>query len=304
MTGTGEDDTGRASVHAVDDVPEPECRAAEHPDWRTILDQLGIRPSKALGQNFLHDPAIVRRIVESAEIQPGELIVEIGPGLGVMTRVLASRAAEVIAVELDHRLARYVDSLRLPHTTVLESDVLRVDPAELTRRRPYVVVANLPYSVAAAAISHLLEAEWRPTRMIVMVQREVAERIIARPPEMSILSVAVRFYGEPRMMFRIGPGAFVPAPKVESAVLRIDVLSEPPLAAKERAAFFRLVRAGFGQRRKQVQNSIAAGLVIDRSMVEKSLHAASIDPRRRAETLDVADWIRLFKALPREAAGA
>lgn len=264
--------------------------------WWATLNSLGIKPSKSLGQNFLHDAGIVRRIADSACVDAGDLVVEIGPGLGVLTRELAQRARRVIAIELDHRLAEYVRGLDLPRTQVVESDVLEVDLTELTSGQPFIVVANLPYSIAAAAIAHILESENRPKRMVVMVQREVAERITARPSNMSILSVAVQFFGKPRIMFRIGPGAFIPPPNVESAVLRIDVCRDPPLAGEERAAFFELVRAGFSQRRKQLLNSISSASKIDKPLVESALNAAAIDPKRRAETLDVDDWLRLYKA--------
>ncbi len=266
--------------------------------WWSTLNQLGIRPSKALGQNFLHDAAIVRRIADSAELKPDDVVVEIGPGLGVLTRELSERAGRVIAIELDARLARHVRGLSLPHTEVVEMDVLKADLAEITAGEPYVVVANLPYSVAAAAIAHLLESDAPPKRLIVMVQREVAERICARPPDMSILAVAVQFFGDPRILFRVGPGAFVPAPKVESAVLRIDIRETPPLDALERSRFFNLVRAGFGQRRKQLLNSLAAGLEQEKAATSEALERAGIDPRRRAETLTVEEWLKLFGSLP------
>ncbi len=268
--------------------------------WWSTLNQLGIRPSKALGQNFLHDTAIVRRIADAAELKPDDVVVEVGPGLGVLTRELSERAGRVIAIELDARLAEHVRSLSLPHTEVVEMDVLQADLAEITGGEPYVVVANLPYSVAAAAIAHLLESEARPKRLIVMVQREVAERICARPPNMSILSVSVQFFGDPRILFRIGPGAFVPAPKVESAVLRIDVRDSPTLEASERSRFFNLVRAGFGQRRKQLLNSLAAGLDLEKADTSDALERASIDPKRRAETLTVENWLTLFSSFQAE----
>ena len=281
--------------------PDTKHVDSPRPHWRSILTDLGIQPSKALGQNFLHDTAIVRRIVDAADVGRGDLVVEVGPGLGVMTRELASRAAEIVAIEIDRRLANYLRSLELPGTTVVESDVLTIDLREITGNRPYIVVANLPYSVAAAAIAHILEGAWRPERLVVMVQREVAERIAARPPEMSILSVAVQYFGQPKILFRIGPGAFVPAPKVESAVVKIEVAEDTPLEPAERELFFRLVRAGFGQRRKQLMNSIAAGLQLEKPVVKEALSAAGIDPRRRPQTLDLDDWLRLFTKLPRNA---
>ncbi|HET7035085.1 MAG TPA: 16S rRNA (adenine(1518)-N(6)/adenine(1519)-N(6))-dimethyltransferase RsmA [Thermomicrobiaceae bacterium] len=265
-------------------------------EWRALLDELGVRPSKSKGQNFLHDLAIVRRIAEAAEIATGELVVEIGPGLGALTRELAARADRVIAVELDRRLAAHLAGAGITGVEVIEADILATDIAELTRGRPYVVVANLPYNIATAVIEHLLAGPARPQRLLVMVQREVAERIVAQPPKMSILAVAVQFYGTPRIVMRIGPGAFIPAPKVESAVLRIDVAPQPPLPAPEQPAFFRLVRAGFGQRRKQLANALAAGLRASKEAVERALLDAGVAPERRAETLTIADWLRLYHA--------
>jgi 16S rRNA (adenine1518-N6/adenine1519-N6)-dimethyltransferase len=169
----------------------------------------------------------------------------------------------------------------------------------LTGGQRYVVVANLPYSVASAAIAHLLESEARPARIIVMVQREVAERIVASPPQMNLLSVAVQLFGTPRIMFKIGPGAFVPSPKVDSAVIKIDVFDELPINDSERRAFFRIVKAGFKQKRKQLANAISAAFAITKDEAEAALTEAGIDPTRRAQTLSLDDWIKLHAALAR-----
>lgn len=277
------------------DPEEVAPTASESP--RALLNRLGIQPSKARGQNFLHDPAIVRRIVGAAKLRPDDLVVEVGPGLGALTGQLAERAGGVIAVELDARLAAYLrQQFQGKCVEVIEGDILRIDLTHLTAGRPYKVVANLPYSVAAAVIEHLLESEARPTRLVVMVQREVAERIVAVPPKMSILAVAVRFFGEPRIAFRIGPGAFTPAPRVDSAVLTIDVAARPPLDREDREIFFRLVRAGFNQRRKHLANALAAGIDLPKQGVEARLRSSGIDPDRRAETLSVTEWLRLFRA--------
>ena len=275
------------------------------PSWREILAELGVRPSKTLGQNFLHDQSIVRRIAETADIKPGELVVEIGPGLGILTRELAQRAGEVIAVEFDRRLAEHLrETARLPNLRVVEGDILKTDLTALTGGRPYTVVANLPYSIATAAIEHLLDSSHPPERLIVMVQREVAERIVARPPEMSVLATAVQFYGVPKVAFRIGPGAFIPAPKVESAVLRIDLHPQLPLTGADRAHFFELVRVGFGQRRKRLANALAAGLRQPKPAVEQRLTEAGIALDRRAETLSVDEWLVVEQAfVGREHAG-
>ena len=277
--------------------PRPPKR--EQSEWWSTLHDLGIQPSKALGQNFLHDRGIVRRIADAAEISNADLVIEVGPGLGVLTQELAARAGDVIAIELDHRLAGYLRDRSLPHTEIVERDILRTDMAALTGGRRYIVVANLPYSVAAAAISHLLESTAPPVRLVVMVQREVAERIVAAPPHMNLLSVSVQLFGSPRMMFNIGPGAFVPAPTVESTVIRIDVFAESAIGLESRKAFFQIVKAGFRQKRKQLANALAAAPGLTKETVEPALQACGIDPTRRAQTLSVDEWVRLDAALIR-----
>lgn len=265
--------------------------------WWSTLNDLGIQPSKALGQNFLHDRGIVRRIAEAAEISGDDLAVEVGPGLGVLTQELAERAGQVIAIELDHRLAAYLRERELPRTEIVESDILETDVGRLTGGRRYIVVANLPYSVAAAAISHLLESPMPPARLVVMVQREVAERIVAAPPSMNLLAVSVQLFGRPRIMFTIGPGAFVPAPTVESSVIRIDVFAKPAIEPTERKAFFQMVKAGFRQKRKQLANALASAPGLSKEIVETALIACGIDPARRAQTLSLDEWVRLHAAL-------
>lgn len=256
-----------------------------------------MRPSKALGQNFLHNRRIVERIADAAELTPNDLVVEVGPGLGILTQELAKRAGAVIAIELDRRLAAYLrETFTDGPVTIVEADILTVDLDSLVGGQPYTVVANLPYSVAAAAIQRLLEAPTPPKRMVVMVQREVAERIAAQPPQMSILAVAVQLYAEPKVLFRVSPGSFVPRPKVDSAVIRIDLKPEPPVSGAARDTFFRLVRAGFGQRRKRLANALADGLDQPKAEVEALLSRAGVDPDRRAETLSVAEWLAVHEA--------
>jgi 16S rRNA (adenine1518-N6/adenine1519-N6)-dimethyltransferase len=265
---------------------------------RELLRELNLRPSKALGQHFLHDPKIVRRIADLAGLTREDLVVEIGPGLGVLTRELAARAGKVIAIELDARLADYLRrQFASTNVEIVHGDALAVDYAGLTEERPYQVVANLPYSVATAIIERLLTGEHPPERLVVMVQREVAERLAAHPPDMTLLSVAAQFYATPRIAFRIGAGAFVPPPKVESAVILLERREETPLPRAEHARFFRVVRAGFAQRRKRLANALAAGLGLPKEDVEAALVAAGIDPGRRAETLTLEEWLKLYQAL-------
>ena len=280
-----------------------------------ILRELAVRPSKGLGQNFLTDRRIVERIADAAELAPGATVVEVGPGLGVLSAPLLERvgaAGRVIAVEFDRRLAAYLrDESPLREATsgrpalqVIEADVLRRPPEGIvpdeppgSGQPPYALVANLPYNITSAVLRHFLDSPRRPARLVVMVQREVAERIVARPPAMSILAVATQFYGPASIVLHVGRGAFVPQPKVDSAVVRIDVHAEPPLPQGEVAPFFALVGAGFGQRRKQLANSLADGLRLPKGAVAATLAGAGIAPERRAETLTVAEWLELHAAL-------
>jgi len=270
---------------------------------RDQLSQLGLRPRKALGQHFLHDHGIVQRIVTTAQLMPGQLVVEIGPGLGMLTAALVERGAQVIAIELDADLAQYLtERFAGQPVTIVHADALTVDYAALTGGQPYVVVANLPYNVATAILERLLTGQHPPERLVVMVQREVAERLAARPPQMSLLSVLAQTFTEPRIVFRIGPGAFVPPPKVESAVVTLDRRTEPLVPPAEQSDFFRVVQAGFQQRRKQLINALAHGLGLPKPAVYAALQAAAIAPTRRAETLTIAEWLTLSRTLREQGA--
>lgn len=267
---------------------------------RRLLQVYGLKPDKRLGQHFLADSAPVRAAVEAAELSPQDRVLEVGPGLGILTHALCERAGAVVAVELDGRM-RQVLADHLGHRAnlrVVDADILSVDPAELIGAPPeasgrlpgYKVVANLPYQITSAVLRHLLEARVRPERLVLMIQKEVAERIMARPGDMSILAVAVQLYARPSLVALVPPTAFLPPPQVDSAILRLDVTEELaiPLGSPER--FFRLVRAGFGQKRKQLRNSLAAGLSLSSAAVETLLARAGIDPKRRAETLSLEEW--------------
>jgi len=275
-----------------------------------VLRKWNVRPDKALGQNFLVDPTILGRIARAARLTSKDVVLEIGAGTGALTEMLAQDAGQVIALELDSRLMPILESelSEFDNVSVIQGDILALDPGSLidetrkTSERPlphYKVVANLPYYITSAVLRHLLEADRRPERMVITVQREVAERIVASPGDMSVLAVSVQFYGDPELLFRIKPGSFYPSPDVESAVLRVDVHPEPPLPADQIETFFTVVRAGFSQRRKQLHNSLNAGLGdrISKQEAAARLETAGIDPRRRAQSLSVADWIAVAQAL-------
>ncbi len=287
------------------------------------LSALGIHPKKGLGQNFLVDPAHRARIVAAADLTPDDIVLEIGPGPGVLTELIAQQAGRVIAVELDDRLIPFLRDrfASQPHVTIVHGDILKTDVGALMEEFPfsnfevrflngeaadgesanqkskiknpkskYKVLANLPYYITSAAIRHLLESTPPPELLVLTVQREVAERMVAAPPEMSLLALGVQFYCTGRIVARIPAGAFYPAPKVESAVVRLDRRAEPAAPGVTADAFFRVARAGFSQPRKQLRNSLAAGLGLAPADVEAWLAAAGIDPRRRAETLTLGEW--------------
>lgn len=266
-----------------------------------LLKRYSLHLRKGLGQHFLADTHILNKIVQAAELTPDSVVLEIGPGLGTLTRPLARAAARVVAVELDAAMVNALqDELAdLSNLRVIHGDILKLDPAALVApadansATPYTVVANLPYYITGAVLHHLLEASRPPQRLVLTVQREVAQRIVAAPGAMSLLAVSVQFYGRPRIVARIPAGAFVPPPKVDSAVLRIDAHPMPPVDAPDVAAFFRVARAGFSQKRKQLKNALSAGLGLPVERVLAAMHQAGILPERRAQSLSLAEWAAL-----------
>jgi 16S rRNA (adenine1518-N6/adenine1519-N6)-dimethyltransferase len=274
-----------------------------------LLRERGLHPRKRLGQNFLTDPAILSRIAAAADLVPDDTVVEVGAGLGSLTRLLAGQAGRVIAVELDDHL---VEILReqltdFSNIEIIHEDILQV-PDSLVSPLPnlgYKVVGNLPYYITSAILRLFLENEPRPSLIVVTIQREVAERIVAKPGEMNLLAVSVQFYGQPRIVMRIKAGAFYPRPEVDSAVVRIDVGERSTVTLDQgidESAFFRVARAGFGQKRKTLRNSLSAGLGLSPLSVEKALTQAHVDPRRRAETLSLEEWAKVTSALDSPAA--
>jgi len=266
---------------------------------KALLRRFDLQPSRGLGQHFLVDGRVLARMVAAAELGPEDLVLEVGAGLGHLTRALAEAAGEVVAVEVDRRLVAALEEVlaSVPNVRLVVGDILGFDPAELVGERPYKVVANLPYNITSAVLRHLLEARLPPRCMVVTVQREVAERIVAREGRMSLLAVGVHFYGRPRLLFRIRPGAFYPPPEVESAAVRIDRHPRPPVQVDDVERFFEVVRAGFSQPRKQLRNSLAAGLRLEPSFVAGALREAGLDPRLRAERLGLEDWVRVMQVL-------
>lgn len=269
-------------------------------EWTALMAELGIRPSKGLGQHFLFERGIVQRLVRTAGIRPDDTVLEIGPGLGILTSELLRAAQKVVAIELDRTLAAHLRGTfgEDPRFELIEGDALAIPVAELVPPpTPYVVAANLPYSAGSAILRRLLEAPHPPERLALMLQKEVAERLVAKPPAMSLLGVATQFYAEGRIAFAVPPSVFIPPPSVESAVVLLDT-RPPPLPPAERPRFFSVVTAGFRQKRKQVANSLAAELRLPKGKTVEWLRSVGIDPMRRAETLTVEEWVALTEAAP------
>jgi 16S rRNA (adenine1518-N6/adenine1519-N6)-dimethyltransferase len=273
-----------------------------HPKER--LAQLGIDPKKSLGQNFLFDDNILANIVAAADLSPTDQVLEVGAGLGSLTRHLAMAAGRVVAVELDQRFFPVLEQglVHFSNVELVHADILTLDPADYFSRQspvggPYKVIGNVPYYITGAILRHLLGASLKPSRMVLTVQKEVAERLTAAPPNMSLLAVSVQVYGKVEVVMTVKAGAFWPRPDVDSAVVRITV--EPEQSGMRpifnEALFFPVVRAGFSKKRKQLKNNLK-GLGHNEVAIEEALSKAGIDGRRRAETLSVEEWHRLCEA--------
>ena len=270
-----------------------------------ICKRFDIKMSKKLGQNFLIKRGIVDEIVHAAELMPGEPVLEVGPGIGTLTQGLAQSGADVTAIELDRRLLDVLDTTLASYDNVriVHGDVLKPDVPTIMNHKPFKVVANLPYYITTPIIMSLLESKLPIERLVVMVQKEVALRMVAKPgtKDYGALSVAVQYYTEPDIVLDVPPKSFLPAPAVTSSVIRCVLRDKPPVDVIDEKLFFRVVKAGFAQRRKTFSNTMkTTGLSKDR--IEELLVKANIDGQRRGETFtlqefaDVANvWATLIK---------
>jgi len=277
---------------------------------KRLLRRFDLRARKGLGQHFLIDGEVLELITSAAGLTPSDIIIEVGPGLGILTRELASRAGWIVAVELDNKLAALLKQTLAPfdNVTILNEDILRIEPAALLEEQRvklspeidnppgyYKVVANLPYYITAPVLRHFLAAVVKPQIMVVMVQKEVAEAIVAEPGQMSVLGISVQFYSKPRIISYVPAQCFYPVPEVDSAILRVDLYPQPAVAVTDEGSFFNLVRAGFSASRKQIGNSLAQGLGLPKADVLSLLAEAGVVPQRRAETLTLDEWARLWR---------
>lgn len=267
-----------------------------HP--KEILKHHQINPKKSLGQNFLFDPTILSRIVATGQTTSADNVVEIGAGLGALTQELARQAGHVTALELDNRLLPILHNQMSPYAnvTVVHGDVLERDPAGYYPNQPYKVIANVPYYITGAILRHFLTSPAKPTLMVLTVQKEVARRITARPGNLSLLAVSVQYYGQAEIASDIKAGAFWPRPEIDSTIIRIDLRHPPVPPVSDEKAFFRLVKVGFSQKRKQLQKNLRA-LGHPRDTIYTALAQANIDPTRRAQTLSLPEWVALHHTI-------
>jgi 16S rRNA (adenine1518-N6/adenine1519-N6)-dimethyltransferase len=313
---------------------------------RAALRALELRPTRGMGQNFLTDPAALNAIVSAAELTTDDTVVEVGPGLGVLTWELLRRVGRVVAVELDKRLAaRLHEEFASPRLNVVQADILNVVPGQLldddrrpttddrllaedrgariedrqpsilaprsassahplTRSpaHPYKVVANLPYAITSAALRHFLEAEHKPSMMVVLIQWEVAQRITARPGDLSVLAHSVQIYAEPEIVERVPARSFFPEPAVDSAVLRLRLRPRPAVDVDDVNQLMRVIKSGFLHARKKLSNALPSGLAsigvrLEKEQVIAALEDAGVDPGRRAETLTLDEWALVYHNL-------
>lgn len=266
-------------------------------DAPEVLKKYGILPKKSLGQNFIINQRALDDVISAADLTGHEEIIEIGAGFGTLTIELAQRADQVFAVEIDKRLIPVLrDNLQdFENVTLLHADFLQLDPVELVSRSGYYVVANIPYYITSSLLRHLMESSMPPARVVLTMQREVAQRIISSPGDMSLLALSVQIYGRAEITARFPAECFYPIPEVDSAVLRIDIYDEPVVPREVIPAIFSLARAGFNQKRKKLRNSLTRELGLSPEEVEKLLAQAGIQPKSRAQELSIQDWQKIAR---------
>lgn len=273
---------------------------------RDLLNHFGLRAKKSLGQHFLIDKRVLRRIVSASKLTTEDTVIEVGPGLGILTTELAKQVRRVIAVEADTKLASALGEVigAFPNISVINADILKTNPASLIssggikqNNLSYKVVANIPYYITAPILRHFLEASPKPSLMVVMVQKEVGKAIVAQPGKMSLLAISVQFYGKPRIIDYVPAQSFYPPPKVDSAILQIEIYKEPLVQVDDIDKFFEVVRAGFSSPRKQLRNALAQGLGISPQVAANLTAGAEISPQLRAEALNLEEWARLCEVV-------
>ncbi|MDO8668721.1 MAG: 16S rRNA (adenine(1518)-N(6)/adenine(1519)-N(6))-dimethyltransferase RsmA [Candidatus Buchananbacteria bacterium] len=264
---------------------------------KAICQEYNITPTKSKGQNFLFDQNVMEKIIQSAKLGPKDVVLEIGPGLGVLTDDLIKQSGQVTAVELDKKLIYFLRKkyASAPNLKIIEGDILKLNISTLDLKRPYKIVANLPYNITSNFIRNFLETENPPIEMIIMIQKEVAQRIVAKKGEMSLLSLSVQFYAEPKILFEVSRNSFWPSPQVDSAVISLKLKSSLPFSDPK--AFFKVAKIGFSAKRKQLHNNLANGLHLGNDQIKGFLKDMGLTEKIRAQDLAMEDWVKLLQKL-------
>lgn len=272
---------------------------------REICRMFEIKPARSKGQNFLINEKIYDDIVKAADINKGDIVLEVGPGLGFLTARLAKAAGQVIAVELDDQLATYlqmaVDAQDLDNVRIVNQDILKFNVAkELPADRSYKIVANLPYNITSVFLRNFLSSQRQPASLVLMLQKEVAQRIVAQAPDMSLLALSVQYYAKPYIVREVKAGNFWPEPEVDSAVIRLDCQlldSKDSAQVEADRLFFRIARSGFSAKRKMLKNNLSVGLSLDQDIIISAFNQAGLKLTVRAEELSLENWRKLVAAL-------
>jgi 16S rRNA (adenine1518-N6/adenine1519-N6)-dimethyltransferase len=275
----------------------PKRKASSSSQIKNSLHRSGIRAKKGLGQNFLIDKSVLETIIAAAALSSEDTVIEVGPGLGVLTTELANKAGNIIAVELDNKLASQL-KLKLSfltNVTIINADILEVKLSDLIAEKAhYKVVANIPYYITSPILHYFIGASPKPSLMVVTVQKEVGEAIVAKPGGMTVLSVSMQVYSKPSIVSYVSPQSFYPSPKVESAIVLFEMRPEPAVKVADMNSFLKFVRKGFRSPRKKLSNSLAQGLNMKPAEITLLLKAANIESQRRPETLHIEEWQTLF----------
>jgi len=260
-------------------------------ELKALLKQANLRPSKKLAQHFLIDRTVLDEIIQIADLQKTDQVLEIGPGVGVLTRELCKFSSQVIAVESDERLVHILASYHLPNLQIVHQNFLDFNLQQIPK--PFKLVANLPYNITSLIFRKVLDTTSRPSLVVALVQREVAERIVASNGKMSVLALSVQYFGRPQIMRLVKSSSFWPQPQVDSAIIKITVFSRPLFDADSRK-LFRLIKSGFSAKRKMLKNSLSGGLNISTTEALSILRQAGINPNQRAQQLSLEDWQKLY----------
>jgi 16S rRNA (adenine1518-N6/adenine1519-N6)-dimethyltransferase len=268
---------------------------------KDLFKKYQIRPIKSMGQNFLINEEVIKRIIEAADLNPKDIILEIGPGIGTLTQEIAKKAGKVIAIEKDPKMVEILKKTlkNFNNIEIIQDDILKMQNTNLKMQNDNVkfkIVANLPYYIVSPVIRKFLElTRTKPILMVLMVQKEVAQRICARPPDMSILAISVQFYAKPKIISYVSKKSFWPQPKVDSAIIIIKRKAKSEKRKINKDLFFQIVKSGFSQPRKQLINNLTKRLKIDKIKIREWLLKSKIQPSQRAETLSIEDWVNLTK---------